>query len=546
MSGDSATFKQPRAVWAVAFACVISFMGIGLVDPILPAISSQLDATPSQVSLLFTSYLVVTAVAMIFVGAVSSRIGAKKTLITGLAIIVVFAALAGASGGIGGIVGFRAGWGLGNALFIATSLAVIVASATGGFAGAIILYEAALGLGIAAGPLVGGLLGGISWRGPFFGVSVLMLLALVATATLVPSTPKPAHPTPLLAPLRALRHRSLLTMGLAALCYNWGFFPLLGYAPYPMELNAHRLGLVFFGWGLLVAAFSVVVAPRLQARFGTARTMYAVFAALAVVLAVIAAGVDSPRTVIVATIVSGAFIGINNTLMTQAVMLVSPVERPVASSAYGFLRFIGGGLAPFVAGKLAERFSLHVPFYVGAAAFLVAIAVLATGHRLLTDAERSAAEPVAADAAAPTGAVLAAVDESPAATAVVDAAARTAREQNRPLELVHVVRTAVVEEQAEDDETREQADAALAGHLRRLAAAGVPATGAVLRAVGDSAAVGRALATHARSRDAAVVVVGGPTSGGLGLLADGSVSRTLQAQVDGEVVVVGARDAVAS
>ena len=36
---------------------------------------------------------------------------------------------------------------------------------------AIILYEAALGLGIAVGPLVGGVLGSISWRGPFFGVS---------------------------------------------------------------------------------------------------------------------------------------------------------------------------------------------------------------------------------------------------------------------------------------------------------------------------------------------------------------------------------------
>ena len=56
-------FRQPRAVWAVAFACVISFMGIGLVDPILPALSTQLHATPSQVTLLFTSYLVVTAVA---------------------------------------------------------------------------------------------------------------------------------------------------------------------------------------------------------------------------------------------------------------------------------------------------------------------------------------------------------------------------------------------------------------------------------------------------------------------------------------------------
>ncbi|HEX4660231.1 MAG TPA: hypothetical protein VH307_22825, partial [Streptosporangiaceae bacterium] len=42
-------FRQPKAVWAVAFACVVSFMGIGLVDPILPALSKQLKATPSSV-----------------------------------------------------------------------------------------------------------------------------------------------------------------------------------------------------------------------------------------------------------------------------------------------------------------------------------------------------------------------------------------------------------------------------------------------------------------------------------------------------------------
>jgi MFS transporter, ACDE family, multidrug resistance protein len=140
MTAPASPFRQPKAVWAVAAACVISFMGIGLVDPILPALSTQLHASPTQVTLLFTSYLVVTAVAMLVTGWVSSRIGAKNTLIAGLVLIVVFAALAGASGSIGGIVGFRAGWGLGNALFIATSLAVIVSSATGGFAGAIVLY----------------------------------------------------------------------------------------------------------------------------------------------------------------------------------------------------------------------------------------------------------------------------------------------------------------------------------------------------------------------------------------------------------------------
>jgi MFS family permease len=380
--------RQPRAVWAVAFACVISFMGIGLVDPILPALSAQLRATPSQVSLLFTSYLLVTAVAMLLTNWVSSRIGAKRTLMGGLVLIVAFAALAGSSDTINGIVGFRAGWGLGNALFIATSLAVIVASASGGFAGAIILYETALGFGIAVGPLLGGLLGGVSWRGPFFGVSALMAAALVATAVLVPATPRPAQHTSLAAPIRALRHRGLLIMSLTAVCYNWGFFTLLGYAPYPMHLSAHKLGIVFTGWGMLVAAFSVAVAPRLQRRFGTAPTLYVNMVLLAALLVVIGVWTDSPTAVIVATIASGAFLGINNTLTTTAVMTVAQVERPVASAAYGFVRFIGGGLAPYVAGKLADHVGLHVPFLVGAGAFLLAVPVLATGHRILAAAER--------------------------------------------------------------------------------------------------------------------------------------------------------------
>ncbi|MGW4304109.1 MFS transporter [Streptomyces sp. NPDC004646] len=540
-------FRQPKAVWAVAFACVISFMGIGLVDPILPALAKNLHATPSQVSLLFSSYLIVTAVAMLVVGWFSGRFGAKRTLVIGLAIIVVFAALAGCSGSINGIVGFRAGWGLGNALFIATSLAVIVASASGGFGGAIILYETALGLGIAVGPLLGGELGAISWRGPFFGVAVLMAIALVATLAFVPSLPKPARPTSPLAPLKALRHRGLLTMGIMALLYNWGFFTMLGYAPYPMELDAHKLGLVFTGWGLLVAAFSVFFAPRLQARFGTAPVLYVNLFCLSVVMAVIAAGVDSPAVVITAVVISGAFIGINNTLTTQAVMLVSPVERPVASSSYGFLRFIGGGLAPYVAGKLADATDLSVPFYLGAATFLLAIPVLAGGHRLLRQAEERPEEgapltpsltAVGAPATTDVPPVVVAVGAHDGADAIVDAAARLARESGSPLEVVHVHETAVVEEQAAETESTARARAAVTAHLDRLAAHGIAATGQVLTSVGDHAAAGRVLAEHAARVGARVVAVGRSPRGALAQFADGSLTAALAHGASCDVVLV--------
>ena len=386
-TATASPFRQPKAVWAVAFACVISFMGIGLVDPILPALADRLDASHTQVELLFTSYLVVTALAMLVTGWVSSRIGPKRTLIAGLVLIVIFAAAAGAAGGIDGIVGFRAGWGLGNALFIATSLAVIVGSASGGFGGAIVLYETALGIGIATGPVLGGLLGNVSWRGPFFGVSVLMLIALVATAVFVDPTPPPAEKSRLSEPLTALRHRSLRTTSLVGLLYNWGFFTLLGYAPFLMNLSALRLGAVFFAWGVLVALFAVFGATVLKNRFGTARTLYGSLLGVAVVLAVIGTFSGSVPTVIVAVIVSGAFVGLNNTLVTTAVMSISPVPRNVASATYGFVRFIGGGLAPFAAGLLAAAVNVHLPFWIAAVVVLAGIALLTTVHREMERAD---------------------------------------------------------------------------------------------------------------------------------------------------------------
>ena len=89
----------------------------------------------------------------------------------------------------------------------------------------------------------------------------------------MPSTPRAERATTLADPFRALRHRGLLGVGITALLYNFGFFTLLAFTPFPLDMSAHQIGLIFFGWGVALAFTSVVVAPRLQRRFGTVPTL---------------------------------------------------------------------------------------------------------------------------------------------------------------------------------------------------------------------------------------------------------------------------------
>ncbi|OMH35225.1 MFS transporter [Tersicoccus sp. Bi-70] len=376
--------RQPKALWATALASVFAFMGIGLVDPILPAIAVNLQASHSQVSLLFTSYFLITALAMLITGVVSTRIGGKKTLLIGLGLIVVFASLSGLSGDVAQLVGFRAGWGLGNALFVATALAVIVGVASGGSGVAIVLYEAALGLGISLGPLVGAVLGGWQWRAPFFGTAVLMAAAFIALSVLLPTLPPAATKTRLRDPLVALGHRGLRTTAIAAFFYNFGFFTILAYVPFVLGMNAYGIGAVFFGWGVLLAVCSVFLAPVLQNRFGTTAVLAGSLVGLAVVLALLAVfAVGLIPAVVVVTVLSGALLGVNNTLFTELAMEVSSAPRPVASAAYNGVRWLGGALAPFVATTLAEHFGARVPFLSAAVLVLVSAAVILGGRRLL-------------------------------------------------------------------------------------------------------------------------------------------------------------------
>ncbi|CDN41410.1 hypothetical protein BN871_AG_00150 [Paenibacillus sp. P22] len=90
---------------------------------------------------------------------------------------------------------------------------------------------------------------------------------------------------------------------------------------------------------------------------------------------------DIHWVVIACVVFAGALLGNNNTLITTGVMNAAPVERSTASAAYSFLRFLGGAIAPYFAGKLAEWFNPHVPFIVGAAFVLVSVLYMLANHK---------------------------------------------------------------------------------------------------------------------------------------------------------------------
>ncbi len=402
MSGaasKSSILTQPKQVWAVAFACVIAFMGIGLVDPILPVIAADLKATPTETELLFTSYLLVTGFAMLITSWVSSRIGPKRTLMIGLGLIVVFALLAALGQSVEAVIAFRAGWGLGNALFISTALATIVGAASGGTSAAIILYEAALGLGIAVGPLLGGLLGSVSWRGPFFGTASLMAIGFIAITVLLTKEDRTQLvPTRLSAPLRALRNPALALLAGAALLYNIGFFVLLAYTPFPLGFGAMGIGLTFFGWGVGLAITSVWVAPILTARMPRTTVLAVVLPLLALDLVAAGLFIASQAALVTSVVVGGLLLGVLNTVLTESVMEATDLPRSVASSAYSSVRFIGGAVAPPLATTLAAAFTSATPYFVAAVSVGLSAALIIVGRRALARVDGAHPEPLATEA----------------------------------------------------------------------------------------------------------------------------------------------------
>lgn len=377
----------PASVWLLFIAIATTLMGLGFMAPVLPTISQQLSASPSETTLLYTSYNAVMAIVTLITGVISTRLGIRKTLILSVSIIGVFAFIAGFSNNIWTIVGLRGFWGVGNSLFFATSLTAMVALAGIAKTRSIVLYEAAVGIGISVGPLIGGILGQFSWRYAFMGVSALTAVVFVLLVIYLPNvkekSSKKQSKTSLLDPFHAMKHRSIASLGTACCLYNFGFFVLLAYAPFVLKLSPFEIGSIFLGQGVFLALTSYFIAPKLKKRFGAIKPLNIFLVLFTVLLLVMGIGTYSVPLLAAGIVFSGALIGNLNGLFSNAVMDASPVEASTTSAAFSFLRLLGGVIAPFTAALLGEIFSPHAPFFFGGSLVLIAaVIVLLNRHYL--------------------------------------------------------------------------------------------------------------------------------------------------------------------
>jgi MFS transporter, ACDE family, multidrug resistance protein len=124
------------------------------------------------------------------------------------------------------------------------------------------------------------------------------------------------------------------------------------------------------------------VAPRLQARFGSLKVLGGSLLLLAADVLVL--GYGGHTAAVVCTVLSGAFIGVNNTVYTELALGVSDAPRPVASAGYNFVRWFAAAAAPFFAPKIEEWSDVHMPFVVAAVTAVLGAAVVVVRRRALT------------------------------------------------------------------------------------------------------------------------------------------------------------------
>src|SRR5206468_8311083 len=159
--------------WTLVAVCTTTFMlllDITIVNVALPSIQRDLSAGLTGLQWVVDAYALTLAALILTAGALADRFGRRLVFSIGVAVFSIASFLCGISWSVGSLDAARALQGLGGAALFATALALIGAEYRGpALAGAIAVWGSTVGLAVAAGPLLGGIItDSLGWRWIFF------------------------------------------------------------------------------------------------------------------------------------------------------------------------------------------------------------------------------------------------------------------------------------------------------------------------------------------------------------------------------------------
>ena len=182
---------RDRQLYIIIGVTLTAIMGGQTIAPILSDLTGVFDVSPKEIELVMTMFFIPVGIATPILGLLADRIGIKKVLVPSLLLFGIAGGCSSFAHDFQTLLGWRFMQGLGAASLDSLALTMIAMLYRGRALGqAMSLNASVIGMSSAVYPLMGGVLGGLSWRYPFLvSVTAFPLLMLVVMVLKLPQKP---------------------------------------------------------------------------------------------------------------------------------------------------------------------------------------------------------------------------------------------------------------------------------------------------------------------------------------------------------------------
>jgi EmrB/QacA subfamily drug resistance transporter len=195
--GPTATAGPSRPVrrrLVLAICCLsvgVTGVDLSIVNVALPSISRDLHASVSSLQWMVDAYSLVMACLLVLSGSMADRFGRKRVFQLGLSLFTLSSLVCSVAPSVGWLIAFRGLQAVGGSMLNPVALSIIASVFTDRRerARAIGVWGSAIGIAIAAGPVLGGVLvSGIGWRSVFWFNVPIGIAAIALTRRFVPES----------------------------------------------------------------------------------------------------------------------------------------------------------------------------------------------------------------------------------------------------------------------------------------------------------------------------------------------------------------------